>query len=163
MWSWAFVTFCIYAKILQGKITICFLMYSFFLCINICIPRNFWLWVTLLIKLNSTWPLRNKVCFHTCTRVHWCTFSLFGWQPFHSVCKIFIHFNNYCPRSNYLHKLPIIYMYLLMLSGKYCMNLVDTDRSQYAREHGYRTSLCSLKPLSCTPKNNLIIGQRDSW
>lgn len=91
----------------------------------------------------------------------------------HSVCLVdslfilfakysFIYFNNYCPRSNYLHKLPIIYMYLLMLSGKYCMNLVDTDRSQYAREHGYRTSLCSLKPLSCTPKNNLIIGQRDS-
>lgn len=54
-------------------------------------------------------------------------------------------------------------MHLLFLSGKYCMNLVDTDRSLYAREHGYRTSLCSLKPLSCTPKNNLIIGQRDSW
>ena len=46
--------------------------------------------------------------------------------------------------------------------GKYCMNLVDTDRSLYAQEHGYKTSLCSLKPLSCTPKNNLIIGYRDN-
>ncbi|XP_048779083.2 glutathione S-transferase C-terminal domain-containing protein homolog isoform X2 [Ostrea edulis] len=46
--------------------------------------------------------------------------------------------------------------------GKYCMNLVDMDRSHYAREHGYKTALCSLKPLSCTPKNNLLIGQNTS-
>ncbi|KAK3599982.1 hypothetical protein CHS0354_012635 [Potamilus streckersoni] len=42
--------------------------------------------------------------------------------------------------------------------GKYCMNLVDTDRAMLAQEHGYEVILCSLHPLSCTPKNNLLIG-----
>lgn len=86
------------------------------------------------------------------------------------------HFITY-PRSQHFKNVGIEYKEFLTLGhvadqtefnmaleeqGKYCMNLVDTDRSLYAREHGYRTSLCSLKPLSCTPKNNLIIGQRDS-
>uniref|UniRef100_A0A0B6ZDG7 Methyltransferase domain-containing protein n=1 Tax=Arion vulgaris TaxID=1028688 RepID=A0A0B6ZDG7_9EUPU len=42
--------------------------------------------------------------------------------------------------------------------GRLCMNLVDTDRAQLARELGYDVTLCSLKPLSCTPKNNLLFG-----
>lgn len=42
--------------------------------------------------------------------------------------------------------------------GKYCANLVDTDRAALAKEHGYTVTLCSLKPLTCTPKNNLLIG-----
>ncbi|KAK6172982.1 hypothetical protein SNE40_016526 [Patella caerulea] len=42
--------------------------------------------------------------------------------------------------------------------GCYCANLVDTDRAELAREQNYTVSLCSLKPLSCTPKNNLLIG-----
>ncbi|KAJ8298459.1 hypothetical protein KUTeg_024990 [Tegillarca granosa] len=42
--------------------------------------------------------------------------------------------------------------------GKYCMNLVDTDRASQARERGYTVTLCGLKPLICTPKNNLLIG-----
>lgn len=86
------------------------------------------------------------------------------------------HFITY-PRSQHFRNVGIEYKEFLTLGhvadqtefnmaleeqGKYCMNLVDTDRSLYAREHGYRTSLCSLKPLSCTPKNNLIIGQIDS-
>lgn len=40
------------------------------------------------------------------------------------------------------------------------MNLVDTDRARLAEEYGYNVTLCSLKPLSCTPKNNLLIGTR---
>ncbi|KAJ8298327.1 hypothetical protein KUTeg_024858 [Tegillarca granosa] len=42
--------------------------------------------------------------------------------------------------------------------GKYCMNLVDTDRASQARERGFTVTLCGLKPLICTPKNNLLIG-----
>ncbi|XP_071088238.1 glutathione S-transferase C-terminal domain-containing protein-like [Haliotis cracherodii] len=42
--------------------------------------------------------------------------------------------------------------------GRYCSNLVDTDRAQLAREQGYSVILCSLQPLTCTPKNNLILG-----
>ncbi|RUS71418.1 hypothetical protein EGW08_020822 [Elysia chlorotica] len=42
--------------------------------------------------------------------------------------------------------------------GRECMNLVDSDRAAYARELGYHVTLCSLQPLSCTPKNNLIVG-----
>ncbi|OWF47057.1 glutathione S-transferase C-terminal domain-containing protein-like [Mizuhopecten yessoensis] len=43
--------------------------------------------------------------------------------------------------------------------GKYCMNLVDTDRASLARESGYTVDLCSLIPPSCTPKNNILIGR----
>lgn len=42
--------------------------------------------------------------------------------------------------------------------GRHCMNLVDSDRAAYAKEFGYKVSLCSLQPLSCTPKNNLLVG-----
>ncbi|GAB1607829.1 glutathione S-transferase C-terminal domain-containing protein isoform X1 [Argonauta hians] len=42
--------------------------------------------------------------------------------------------------------------------GRYCMDLVDTDRLEYALEHGYDVVLCSLEPQTCTTKNNLLIG-----
>lgn len=45
-----------------------------------------------------------------------------------------------------------------LISGRYCMNLVDTDRLAYTEEKGYDVILCSLQPLTCTPKNNLLIG-----
>ncbi|KAH3843713.1 glutathione S-transferase C-terminal domain-containing protein-like isoform X1 [Dreissena polymorpha] len=48
----------------------------------------------------------------------------------------------------------------LQEQGRFCMNLVDTDRASIAREQGYTVSLCSLQPLSCTPKNNLLVGTR---
>lgn len=43
--------------------------------------------------------------------------------------------------------------------GKLCMNLVDLDRIGAAKDAGY--SVCSLrtmKPETCSPKNNLITG-----
>ena len=38
------------------------------------------------------------------------------------------------------------------------MTAVDTDRLQQARELQYQTLLCSLVPLTCSPKNNMLIG-----
>ncbi|XP_035827501.1 glutathione S-transferase C-terminal domain-containing protein [Aplysia californica] len=46
----------------------------------------------------------------------------------------------------------------LETQGRTCMNLVDTDRAEFARQQGYQVCLCSLQPLSCSPKNNLLIG-----
>ncbi|XP_055893132.1 glutathione S-transferase C-terminal domain-containing protein-like [Biomphalaria glabrata] len=43
--------------------------------------------------------------------------------------------------------------------GHLCMDLIDTDRLQYAQQMGYVVTLTSLQPLSCTPKNNLLIGK----
>ncbi|CAL1532458.1 unnamed protein product [Lymnaea stagnalis] len=45
--------------------------------------------------------------------------------------------------------------------GHQCMNLVDTDRAEYAKEMNYNVTLCALHPLSCTPKNNLLVGTRN--
>ncbi|CAM9708974.1 unnamed protein product, partial [Heterosigma akashiwo] len=43
--------------------------------------------------------------------------------------------------------------------AKKCMMIVDADRNSWAAEAaGYSTSLESLFPLSCSPKNNLIVG-----
>ncbi|KAB0803468.1 hypothetical protein PPYR_00438 [Photinus pyralis] len=42
--------------------------------------------------------------------------------------------------------------------GYLCMNLIDTDRSLYANECGYKMHLSKLFPSSCTPKNNLLVG-----
>jgi len=44
--------------------------------------------------------------------------------------------------------------------GRRCMSLVDTDRAELARQHGYHVTLCSLRPLTCSPKNNLLVGTR---
>ena len=44
--------------------------------------------------------------------------------------------------------------------GRLCMAAVDLDRIARANEEGYRVSLKKLKPDSCTPKHDLIIGLR---
>ena len=44
--------------------------------------------------------------------------------------------------------------------GRQCMNLVDTDRAELARERGWTVVLCQLKPKECSPKNNLLVGWR---
>ena len=49
-------------------------------------------------------------------------------------------------------------VYETCISGRYCSNLVDTDRAELAREKGYHVTLCTLHPPSCTPKNSLLIG-----
>ena len=39
------------------------------------------------------------------------------------------------------------------------MDVVDSDRVQFALEAGYsRVTLTKMKPENCTPKNNLIIA-----
>ncbi|KAF5280295.1 hypothetical protein FQR65_LT03104 [Abscondita terminalis] len=42
--------------------------------------------------------------------------------------------------------------------GYLCMNIIDTDRLLYAKEHGYNVHLSKLSPPTCTPKNNLLVG-----
>ncbi|KPJ15607.1 Glutathione S-transferase C-terminal domain-containing protein-like [Papilio machaon] len=42
--------------------------------------------------------------------------------------------------------------------GARCMDIIDSDRARLAEEHGYSVTLSRLTPLSCTPKNNLLIG-----
>lgn len=46
----------------------------------------------------------------------------------------------------------------LTVRGAKCMAVIDSDRARLAEEYGYKVTLCRLKPLSCTPKNNLLIG-----
>ncbi|CAG4951597.1 unnamed protein product [Colias eurytheme] len=46
----------------------------------------------------------------------------------------------------------------LSVRGARCMAIIDSDRGKLAEEHGYKVTLSRLKPLSCTPKNNLLIG-----
>lgn len=43
-------------------------------------------------------------------------------------------------------------------AGRLAMKYVDTDRLNLAESHGYRTTLCTLIPPSCSPKNNLLTG-----
>lgn len=42
--------------------------------------------------------------------------------------------------------------------GGRCMMIIDSDRARHAMDHGYTVELSRLKPLSCTPKNMLIVG-----
>ncbi|XP_013179993.1 PREDICTED: glutathione S-transferase C-terminal domain-containing protein homolog [Papilio xuthus] len=42
--------------------------------------------------------------------------------------------------------------------GARCMGIIDSDRARLAEEHGYSVTMSRLTPLSCTPKNNLLIG-----
>jgi len=43
--------------------------------------------------------------------------------------------------------------------AKRCMRIVDADRMAWAQQVArYRTFLCSLNPLACSPKNDVIIG-----
>ncbi|XP_012545916.2 glutathione S-transferase C-terminal domain-containing protein homolog [Bombyx mori] len=46
----------------------------------------------------------------------------------------------------------------LTVRGAKCMAIIDSDRGHLAQEFGYTVTLTRLKPLSCTPKNNLLIG-----
>ncbi|XP_047992125.1 glutathione S-transferase C-terminal domain-containing protein homolog [Leguminivora glycinivorella] len=46
----------------------------------------------------------------------------------------------------------------LTVRGDRCMAIIDSDRLRLAEEYGYKVTLSRLKPLSCTPKNNLLIG-----
>ncbi|KAF7267634.1 hypothetical protein GWI33_019126 [Rhynchophorus ferrugineus] len=42
--------------------------------------------------------------------------------------------------------------------GYFCMDIVDTDRRLYAEDCGYKVFLGKLQPVSCTNKNNLLVG-----
>ncbi|XP_045774798.1 glutathione S-transferase C-terminal domain-containing protein homolog [Maniola jurtina] len=46
----------------------------------------------------------------------------------------------------------------LSVRGARCMAIIDSDRARLAQKFGYKVTLSRLKPLSCTPKNNLLIG-----
>ncbi|CAH2236029.1 jg7320 [Pararge aegeria aegeria] len=46
----------------------------------------------------------------------------------------------------------------LTIRGARCMAVIDSDRARLAEEFGFKVTLSRLKPLSCTPKNNLLIG-----
>ena len=40
------------------------------------------------------------------------------------------------------------------------MGYIDEDRSALAVERGYNVTLCTMEPANCTPKNNLLIGEK---
>lgn len=42
--------------------------------------------------------------------------------------------------------------------GYECMDLIDWDRKLYAEGQGYNVFLGKLQPMSCTNKNNLLVG-----
>ena len=44
--------------------------------------------------------------------------------------------------------------------GLRAMDIVDSDRARQAEERGYNVILNKLKPKSCTPKNNILIGTK---
>ncbi|XP_049706450.2 glutathione S-transferase C-terminal domain-containing protein homolog [Helicoverpa armigera] len=46
----------------------------------------------------------------------------------------------------------------LAVRGSRCSCIIDSDRGRLAEEMGYKVTLMKLKPPSCTPKNNLLIG-----
>ncbi|XP_075980144.1 glutathione S-transferase C-terminal domain-containing protein homolog [Anticarsia gemmatalis] len=46
----------------------------------------------------------------------------------------------------------------LAVRGARCMAVIDSDRARLAEEFGYKVTLSRLKPLTCTPKNNLLVG-----
>lgn len=46
----------------------------------------------------------------------------------------------------------------LTVRGARCMAIIDSDRARLAEEFGYKVTLSRLKPLSCTDKNNLLVG-----
>uniref|UniRef100_T1J0J5 Methyltransferase domain-containing protein n=1 Tax=Strigamia maritima TaxID=126957 RepID=T1J0J5_STRMM len=77
------------------------------------------------------------------------------------------------PRSEKFNAAGISYQDYLVLShsadqthvndpktkqGKRCMELIDTDRLVQTTKYGYKSTLCTLIPSTCTPKNNLLIG-----
>ncbi|CAG9762390.1 unnamed protein product [Ceutorhynchus assimilis] len=42
--------------------------------------------------------------------------------------------------------------------GYFCMDVIDTDRQLYAQPYGYEVHLGKLQPVTCTNKNNLLVG-----
>jgi hypothetical protein len=43
--------------------------------------------------------------------------------------------------------------------AKFFMTVFDHDRNRWAHEEGgYSTRIFNLTPLTCTPKNNIIVG-----
>lgn len=42
--------------------------------------------------------------------------------------------------------------------GFLCMDVIDTDRRLYAESCGYKVHLGKLQPVTCTNKNNLLVG-----
>jgi len=45
--------------------------------------------------------------------------------------------------------------------GRLSMSLVDMDRNLFMEENGYDTKLLRMSPESCSPKNEMLIGQFD--
>jgi len=43
--------------------------------------------------------------------------------------------------------------------GRVCMSLVDGDRCRFAEQMGYVTEMFLMTPLSCSPKNHMLVGQ----
>lgn len=79
------------------------------------------------------------------------------------------------PQSNLFKNLPLSFEESLLLGhaadktswnfndkhaleGKRCMGLMDMDRANAAREHGYSVTLYTMQPPECSPKNNLLVG-----
>lgn len=42
--------------------------------------------------------------------------------------------------------------------GEKCMKTIDVDRCLHAKENNYRVHLAKMIPVTCSPKNNLLIG-----
>jgi len=42
--------------------------------------------------------------------------------------------------------------------GYFCMDVIDTDRKLFAESCGYKVHLGKLQPVTCTNKNNLLVG-----
>lgn len=42
--------------------------------------------------------------------------------------------------------------------GYKCMDVIDTDRKLYAKSCGYKVFLGKLQPVTCTNKNNILVG-----
>lgn len=45
--------------------------------------------------------------------------------------------------------------------GQLCMRYIDNDRLEHANKLGYLTKLMLMTPITCSPKNHLLIGTRD--
>ncbi|XP_039264733.2 glutathione S-transferase C-terminal domain-containing protein-like [Styela clava] len=84
------------------------------------------------------------------------------------------HWINY-PQSKLFRRIPVLFEESLLLGhaadktswnfenkhaveGKLCMGLVDVDRMNAAKEHGYNTELYTMQPHTCSPKNNMLVG-----
>ncbi|XP_022822712.1 glutathione S-transferase C-terminal domain-containing protein homolog [Spodoptera litura] len=88
-------------------------------------------------------------------------------------CYGSLHYTNRLiyPRSQAFTSVPILnYLCLahaadqthkehpLAVRGARCMAIIDSDRARLAEEMGYKVTLMKLKPPTCTPKNDLLIG-----